>query len=84
MGEDSAVCDDDDSTNPATLTLDPGETINCLFTNEQDASITVIKTVVGPNPDNQSFSFTSNFGVTPLLDGGSSTRPARDLDPGTY
>jgi hypothetical protein len=81
----SAVCNDDDSTDPASLTLDPGETINCLFTNEQNASITVIKDVIGPNPDNQSFTYTSNFGVTPLLDGGQfDSSSIGDLDPGTY
>jgi hypothetical protein len=80
----SAVCDDDDSADPAHLTLDAGETIHCLFTNEANASITVWKNVIGFDPG-QSFSFASNFGVPSLTNGGSfDSSSVGDLDPGTY
>lgn len=80
------VCDDDDvtydkPTGLANLVVDPGETINCLYTNEQDSSITVIKQVVGPDPG-QVFTFGSSFSVPALANGGSFT--ATPLDPGSY
>lgn len=66
----SGTCDDDDSADPATLTLDPGENITCIFDNTEGASITIIKEVVPGGDLGQSFSFTNDIGmVDPLFDG---------------
>ena len=62
----SATCNDDDGSDPASIVLDPGETVTCIFTNTQLGSITVRK-VTDPSPDlsNASFGFTAGGGLTP-------------------
>lgn len=62
----SATCDDDDSTDPANLTLDADEVITCTFTNTKQGKITIVKDA-DPN-DLQDFTFTRSFGANFLLD----------------
>ena len=58
-------CDDGASTTPSTtnlgtatanIELDPGETVECTFTNTKDATITIVKDT-DPEPDPTDFSF---------------------------
>lgn len=75
----SIVCDDPDAestgdvaTATASIELDPGETVSCLFVNEQippaDGMIVIVKDAV---PDGaQSFSFTGDLGAFNLTDDG--------------
>ena len=53
-------------TRTANITLDPGETVTCTFTNTKRGSIKIIKDAV-PN-DAQDFSFTRSFGAIFTLD----------------
>lgn len=82
----SGTCNDTSpgGDNPATLTLDPGETIDCYFTNTQGSSITVVKHVVGPDPDGQSFDFSSDFNGQFALLGGADTGAVSVAPNGVY
>jgi hypothetical protein len=68
------------------LDLNPGETITCEFTNEENASITVIKTT--SNGEGGTFTYVSDFSVPNLtVPGGAGnlhTFTSGDLDPTTY
>jgi len=68
----------------ASITLDPGETVTCTFTNTQRGSITIVKDA-NPNSD-QSFGFTGDLGSFSLTADGtnpnSTTFP--NLLPGTF
>ena len=77
------VCNDDDSTDPASLTLDPGETITCVFTNQADAHIIVDKVTI-PAGDPQLFDFTTNYGPAFQLADATAANDSGDLNPGTY
>jgi len=75
----SAVCDDDDSSDPASLTLDANETITCVFTNTKLATVTIVKDAQ-PN-DAQDFNFGGDLGDFTLDDDeGVQDAP----DPGQY
>jgi hypothetical protein len=54
-------CNDDDGSNPranpASLVLDPGETITCTFENTERGMVTVLKTVEGGLPNGEVFHF---------------------------
>jgi len=65
----SASCDDDDGSDPASITLDPGETVTCTFTNTMRGVIIVAKQT---NPDGASatFEFSGDLNGT-IVDGGS-------------
>ncbi len=89
------VCSDptsDTSTEPglgrATITLDPGETVSCVFTNTVNTSLGSITIVKDAVPDNsQSFDFTGDLGAFSLIDNGnpfSSTLTQLNLAIGTY
>jgi hypothetical protein len=88
----SATCDDDDSSDPGSLTLDPGETISCTFTNTQQGSITIVKDAV-PD-DSQDFSFTGTSSTSTGITGFSldddadatlsNTKTISGLKPGSY
>ena len=82
-------CDDGDSATPssgdaqtrtAVLNLDPGETINCTFTNAQRGSA-VIATQVDPEGSEGSFLFTGVPSGTIPANG---TLVVANLTPGTY
>ncbi|HKJ54694.1 MAG TPA: prealbumin-like fold domain-containing protein, partial [Nitriliruptoraceae bacterium] len=69
--------DQGDGTN---MTLDPGETITCTFTNEKDANITVTKVTAGGDGE---FTFNPSWGADFVLSDGQ-TNDSGDLDPSTY
>ena len=74
------VCSDGDD--PSAISLAPGQTITCIFTNEQDARIFVTK-VTDPAGDTASFPFVTNYapGGFSLQDGGINDSGA--LEPST-
>ncbi len=77
----SAVCSDE---SPAgAISLQAGEVVTCVFTNEKDARIIVEKQTL-PNGDPQSFHFDASYDADgfDLVDGGQND--SGDLDPGTY
>lgn len=80
----SGTCSD--GSDPAvSIDVSPGETVDCFFSNREDAHIIIVKHVVGPNPDGEDFDYTSDFPAHPtftLADGGSQDSGA--LVPGTY
>jgi plastocyanin len=78
----SAVCVDGDlnEQDPASITLDAGETVTCTFTNTKRASIKVAKETL-PDGDAASFDFTGDITAT-LSDGQMSD--AVLVEPGTY
>ncbi len=59
----------------ASLTVDPGDVINCTFTNTKDATVTIVKDAV-PNHA-QDFAFTGSFGPFSLDDDADPTLPDR-------
>ncbi len=75
-----ATCDD--GSNPATIDLDPGETVTCTFINQADANIIVIKET-DPADATDEFDFTTNYSAGFSLGNGDSD-DSGDLDPGTY
>jgi hypothetical protein len=69
-----------------TIDLDAGENVTCTYTNEKDASITIIKDV-NPEPDGTDFAFTGLAGFSLDDDAEatlSNTKSALDQNPGTY
>jgi hypothetical protein len=76
----SAVCDDGSA--PSDISLDPGETVTCTFTNTQRGTITVVKQT-DPDGSTQLFDFTSSYSDPfQLADGQSET--SGPLEPGIY
>ena len=73
-----ASCDDQSPVNQ--VSLQPGETVTCTFTNTKRGSITVEKQT-SPDGAADQFTFTGDVAGT-LADGGSLTK--LDLKPGTY
>jgi uncharacterized cupredoxin-like copper-binding protein len=73
----SATCDD--SSNPSSIGLGPGETVTCTFTNTKKGKIIVEKQTV-PNGDPASFTFTGDAAGA-IVDGGTIEV---DVEPGTY
>jgi hypothetical protein len=77
----SIVCDDgnstgDTGTGQATFNLEAGETVTCVFTNTQDGSIEVVKSLSATGPVSETFSFTSSFnGDFDLVGNGDTTGP---------
>ena len=86
VGDDTA--DTDDSAT-ALIDLDPGENVTCTFSNEKDASITIVKDV-DPEPDGEDFEFsTVGLGADFSLDDDdtatlSNTKTYSDVNPGAY
>ncbi len=86
----SIVCDDgqsqnvstgDTGTKTATFKVDPGETVTCTFTNTKRGAITIVKNTTGGN---DTFSFTSNFGISSLTtSGGTTSQTVDNLVPGS-
>src|SRR5207248_986362 len=85
----SIVCDDgtsdtsssgDVSTRTATFNVDPGETVNCTFTNTKDGSI-VVKMVSASSSDAAKFTVTGDASGTI---GDTQTITVNNLAPGTY
>jgi uncharacterized repeat protein (TIGR01451 family) len=76
----SAVCSDG---SPAAISLQAGEVVTCVFTNEKDARIVVEKQTL-PNGDPQSFHFDASYDADgfDLTDGQQNN--SGDLDPGNY
>lgn len=74
----SATCDNGDS--PGAITLAPGATVTCTFTNTQRGAI-VVKKLTAPTGGSGSFAFTGDAAGT-IGDGG--TIVVSDLQPGTY
>jgi len=88
----SIVCDDGESDTPsggdvntgtATFNLDAGETVTCMFTNTQDGSIEVIKSLPITGPDSETFNFTSNFNGNFFLIGDAATTAPVPVAPGS-
>lgn len=65
----SATCDDDDSSDPASITLDPGETVTCTFENTKRGKIIVVKQTL-PDGASATFGFSGDLDGT-IGDGGS-------------
>jgi uncharacterized cupredoxin-like copper-binding protein/plastocyanin len=80
----SAACTSSigDTETPGAIQLDPGETVNCTFTNEKDAFI-IVEKQTDPNGDPTLFDFTTSYGPAFQLSDGQ-TSNSGDLDPGTY
>jgi uncharacterized repeat protein (TIGR01451 family) len=83
------TCDDPDdgssvslATGVATIDLDPCETVTCTFTNTAQASITVIKEVVGETPDSD-WQFTGDLGGFSISKSGGQ-KDFTDKDAGDY
>ena len=77
-----AVTDDDDGSNPGLIMLDPGETVNVVFTNRQQGRILVEKQT-NPGGSAQSFEFNPSWtGNFFLSDNGQ--HDSGFLSPGTY
>ncbi len=77
----SAVCDQGET--PASLDVEPGETVSCTFTNTQQMGHIIIVKQTNPDGDPQSFEFDSNYGNNfNLVDGGQNDSGA--LAAGTY
>src|SRR5437764_9644791 len=75
----SVSCDGRNS--PASITLLPGQTVHCTFTNTQKAHL-IIDKVTNPSGSLQSFGFTSALGNFSLTD--AATPKDFTVDPGTY
>jgi len=88
----SIVCDDGESDTPssgdtdtgtATFNLDAGETVTCVFTNTQDGTIEVIKSMPIAGPESETFNFTSNFNGDFFLIGDAATTGPVPVAPGS-
>jgi len=80
--ESSATCSNG---SPVTaITVAPGETVDCYFSNTQNAHIVVVKHIVGPNPDDATFGFSADYSATGfgLKDG--EQNDSGELAPNTY
>lgn len=71
-------CDNGDD--PSSITLDPGDSVTCTFTNTQDGEITVVKQT-DPDGSPQLFDFSGSLGNFQLSDGQSKSQ---GFQPGTY
>lgn len=76
----SATCDDGSTVD--SISVSPGETVTCVFTNRQDAHIVVIKHT-DPAGDPTKFDFTANYSAPFSLSDGQSY-DGGVLAPGTY
>jgi uncharacterized repeat protein (TIGR01451 family) len=77
----SAVCSDE---SPAdAISLQAGEVVTCVFTNEKDARIIVEKQTL-PNGDPQVFAFTASYDADGFSLSDGQSNDSGDLDPGTY
>ncbi len=77
----SAICSDQ---SPAdAISLQAGEVVTCVFTNEKDARIVVEKQTL-PNGDSQVFAFTANYDADGFSLSDGQQNDSGDLDPGTY
>ncbi len=72
-----------DDEDPAAIDLEPGEVVTCVFTNTQDGSIEVVKSLSATGPASEIFSFTSNFNGDFDLVGDAATTGAIAVTPGT-
>ena len=79
----SAVCNDDDGSNPASIQLDPGEVVTCVFTNTQQARILTDKVTI-PAGSQQSFTFDPSWGPDFNLTDGAAANDSGFLAPGQY
>ena len=84
----SIVCDDgnstgDTGTGQATFNLEAGETVTCVFTNTQDGSIEVIKSLSATGPLSELFGFTSSFNGDFNLEGDGATTGPISVTPGS-
>ncbi len=71
-----------DGSDPGAIALAAGETVTCVFTNEQD-SVIIVEKETDPDGSTQPFTFTTDYGDDfQLADG--ETNNSGDLDPGTY
>jgi plastocyanin len=59
---DTATCDD--GSDPSTIDLAAGETVTCTFTNVQDGTVEVVKTVSGGLPNGATFDFELRTGAS--------------------
>jgi uncharacterized repeat protein (TIGR01451 family) len=81
-GWDVAVsCSNGVNTNPANITLNPGQTVECTFTNTQRGTI-IVRKVTSP-ASSQVFTFQRSFGANFTLTNGTS-QPFANLAPGQY
>lgn len=76
----SATCDQGET--PASLDVEPGETVTCTFNNQKDSIIIVEKQTL-PDGNSQSFSFTSSYSQGFSLTDGQQNNSG-DLNPGIY
>jgi hypothetical protein len=84
----SIICDDGNSTGntesgQATFNVEAGETVTCVFTNTQDGSIEVVKSLSATGPAVELFGFTSNFNGTFTLEGDAATTGPISVVPGS-
>jgi uncharacterized repeat protein (TIGR01451 family) len=77
----SAVCSDQSPV--GAISLQAGEVVTCVFTNEKDARIVVEKQTL-PNGDSQVFSFTAGYDADGFSLSDGQSNDSGDLDPGTY
>lgn len=72
-----------DGSIPGDITLSPGETVTCTFTNTQNGRIFVTKQT-NPDGSGQSFTFTRSYGSSFVLSDGQTHDSGSTLSPGTY
>ena len=78
----SAICTGGNDTDPASITLQPGENLTCTFTNTAKGTIVIVKNTVGGN---STFSFTGDLGNFSLATvAGTKTRTFSDVVAGSY
>jgi uncharacterized repeat protein (TIGR01451 family) len=77
----SATCSDESA--PGAISLQAGEVVTCVFTNEKDARIVVEKQTI-PNGDPQAFTFAASYDADGFSLSDDQQNDSGDLDPGTY
>jgi hypothetical protein len=95
----SIVCDDGNSSGDlqnalAVFNIEAGEVVTCVFTNTQNGSIEVVKSITATGPASQTFDFTGNgvggfdfgggFSLTPTDAVTDDSQTFSDLTPGGY
>ena len=78
----SATCSDE--SDPASISLQAGETVTCTFTNErQPGGHIVVHKETDPDGDPQSFEFTTDYS-DPFSLSDDQSNDSGELEPGTY
>ncbi len=77
----SVVCTD--GSDPSAINLSAGETVTCVFNNQQDANI-IVEKQTNPDGSTESFTFDPSWSDDNFQLSDGQTNDSGDLDPGTY